>query len=55
MSETIEVQVPVDGTVVDWDHKVQVNPVTGEVFDFNGSKIYDIPESPATSEETEIE
>jgi len=27
----------IDGTVVDWDHKTQINPNTGEVYDFGGN------------------
>lgn len=30
---------PVDDTVVDWNRHVQVNPKTGQEFDFNGKLI----------------
>jgi hypothetical protein len=34
-----QVKVSVEGTVVDWEHKTQINPTTGEVFDFNGAPV----------------
>lgn len=34
-----EVRVPVDGTVTDWENEVQVNPETGQRFDFDGRLI----------------
>lgn len=37
------VWVPVDGTVVDWAKEIQVNPQTGQRFDFNGKLIYEPP------------
>lgn len=38
-----EVQVPVEGTVCNWERGVQTNPITGEEFDFDGNKIYEVP------------
>ena len=34
-----EVMVAVEGTVVDWEHETQINPNTGEVFDFYGQPL----------------
>lgn len=42
----IPLQVGVEGTVANFTTHTQINPVTGEVFDFNGNKIYSIPEEP---------
>jgi hypothetical protein len=34
-----QVQNAVMGTIVDWARKLQVNPKTGEKFDFRGNRI----------------
>lgn len=39
-----EVWVPVVGTVVNWTTERQVNPETGETFDFEGRLV--IPDEP---------
>lgn len=46
-SPTVEIplQVPVEGTVCNFTTHTQINPITGEVFDFSGNKIYSIPDS----------
>lgn len=42
-----QVTVPVDGTVVDWAAKVQVNPETGQRFDFQGNLLGTDPKAPS--------
>ena len=32
--------VPVEGTVMNWDARVQVNPETGETFGLDGCKLF---------------
>lgn len=34
-----EVNTAVDGTVVDWEKKVQRNPKTGDEYDFDGKPV----------------
>ena len=33
--------IPVEGCVVNWERQIQINPETGEQFDFAGHKIFD--------------
>jgi len=30
---------PVEGCIVDFEHETQINPLTGDVFDYSGNKI----------------
>jgi hypothetical protein len=32
-----DIAVSVENTVVSWEHNTQINPVSGEVYDFHGN------------------
>lgn len=49
-----EVWHAVEGCVVDWEHHTQINPSTGEIFDFRGNKIV-LQELPQALPEAEQE
>lgn len=48
IDESNEVWKAIDGTVVSWEHRTQIHPETGAVYDFHGVLI-----SPPVVEVTE--
>lgn len=39
VNEADQVMSAVEGTVVSWEHKTQIHPTTGAVYDFHGNLI----------------
>lgn len=46
-----EIWKSVEECVVDWEHETQINPTTGEVFDFDGNRIDSHPEVTESKED----
>lgn len=36
-----QLHVPVEGTIVDWEREIQINPATEQCFDFHGHLLHD--------------